>query len=111
MMRKFQFYDLHGVEEYYIYDPERNDLTGSRRVDGRLTEIPTMAGWKSPRLGIRFELTDEKLQIYYPDGHPFLSFLELDQLREDAERRAADALQRAERLAAQLRALGVEPEV
>jgi hypothetical protein len=71
----------------------------------------------SPRLGVRFDLSGEELQIFRPDGERFASYLELAaqrdrerQERERAQREADEARQRAERLAAQLRALGVEPQ-
>jgi Uma2 family endonuclease len=103
MEEKFQFYDRYGVEEYYLYYPERNHLEGWIRSEGRLREIPTMSGWVSPRLGIRFELTTETLHICGPDGVRFLTYVELAQQRD--EERA-----RAERLAAKLRALGIDPD-
>ena len=61
-----------------------------------------MHGWTSPRLGIRFEWTDAGLRLLRPDGRPLETYQEL------ADR--AEATARAERLAAQLRALGIEPE-
>jgi methyl-accepting chemotaxis protein len=61
------------------------------------------SNWVSPRLGIRFSLQADTLVIYHPDDRPFLSFVELDQRRQQAEQRteqaqqqAADAEQRAE---------------
>jgi Uma2 family endonuclease len=163
---KFDFYERYGVEEYYIYDPDFNTLEGWLRENGTLRPIEEMNGWVSPRLGIRFELSDDGLRLYRPDGQPFLSEMELDrqadewrqraddqkrraedeqhradeqqrradvesrraeeqqqradeqQRRADAEnrraddekRRAEEAQRRAERLAAQLKALGIEPE-
>src|SRR5436190_6846294 len=71
MARKFKFYDQYGVEEYYIYDPDRNDLVGWLRKDGELQEIAVMNGWTSPRLGVRFNC-GETLKMLYPDGKPFL---------------------------------------
>src|SRR5437879_12227206 len=56
MVRKFKFYEKHGVQEYYIYDPDEVELTGYERTEGELREIPKMDGWVSPRLGIRFDL-------------------------------------------------------
>ncbi|MEA5420372.1 Uma2 family endonuclease [Spirulina sp. CCNP1310] len=117
MLKKQQFYDRHGVEEYYIYNPDGHDLAGLQRIDGTLTAIETVENWTSPRLGIRFAFTPENLTIYRPDGERFLTTIELATAR-NAERERADAAeaqaqqqqQRAERLAAQLRALGVEPE-
>ena len=103
MMRKFRFYDRYGVEEYYTYDPDHGELTGWRRSGASLEEIPDMSGWVSPRLGVRFELQDGELKIFGPDGRPFATYVELVQQMEHER-------QRADRLAAQLRALGVEPE-
>ena len=126
------------VEEYYLYNPDRNDLTGFHRVNDHLEVIEEMAGWTSPRLGIVFTLTDVDLEIYYPDGRRFLTTVELAQQAEQEQQRAEQEKQRAEqekqraeqekqraeqekqraeqekqradRLAAQLRALGVEPD-
>ena len=41
-----------------------------------------MNGWVSPLLEIRFELTENTLEIYRPDGRRFLTPVEMDQLRE-----------------------------
>ena len=124
MADKFAFYEDHGVEEYYIYDPDFHTLEGWLRENGTLKPIEAMNGWVSPRLGIRFGLSDDGLQLYRPDGQPFLTELELDRQadewrqRADDEKRRADEQQdranaesrRAERLAAQLKALRIEPE-
>ena len=109
MTKKLQFYDRHGVEEYYIYDPESNDLHGLYRQDKRLNIIEDINNWTSPRLQIRFTLTEETLEIYRPDGQKFLTTLELSQRFEQEHQRAEQEYQRAERLLAQLKALGVEP--
>lgn len=117
MAKKFEFYNTYGVEEYYLYDPEHNDLNGwLRSPDGPLQVIDAIANWTSPRLGIRFDLNSDILQIFRPDGKKFLTFVELDQrLKEaeqraiEAEARAAQAEQRAQALAEQLRALGIDP--
>jgi len=31
MTRKFRFYERHGVEEYYLYDPDTGELSGWQR--------------------------------------------------------------------------------
>jgi Uma2 family endonuclease len=85
MLKKQQFYDRYGVEEYYIYDPERNELTGLQRLEDRLTVIEEIKNWTSPRLGIRLVVTPETLEIYYPDGSPFLTTIELKQRADSAE--------------------------
>ena len=124
MTRKLQFYERYGVEEYYIYDPDSNELEGLQRQDGNLQLVEEINGWISPNLEIQFTLTSETLEIYRPDGRKFLSSLELEQERQRAfqrveqesqraqqeAQRAEQANQRAERLAEQLRALGIDPE-
>ncbi len=117
MDRKFEFYERHGVEEYYIYDPDRVRLRGWRRVGAALEEVPEMNGWVSPRLGMRFDMSSAELQVFRPDGRRLLTYLELAAQQEEehraraqAQQRAELAEQKAERLAAQLRALGVDPE-
>jgi hypothetical protein len=145
MIRKLKFYEHYGVDEYYLYDPEDNELTGLQRQDRELCEIDGIEDWTSPALGIRFVLTSATLEIYYPDGRRFLTTVELAQQAEqtnlaleqtnlaleqtnlaleqtnlvleqtnlalnqvnlalEAER------ERAERLEAQLKALGVNPD-
>ena len=117
MERKRQFYERYGVEEYYIYDPDRLDLNGWVSSDEGLVAIDEINGWQSARLGIRFEIAaGEELVIYRPDRTRFLSFGELDELRQVEKRRADTAELRADtaerevtRLAARLRELGIEP--
>lgn len=138
MRQKLQFYDRYGVEEYYLFDPDRLRLSGWRRSDIGLETIPEMHGWVSPRLRIRFELGPDGLSIYGPDGKQFKTFVEVTRERDEAERkreiaerereiaerereianrkhrianRERDAaLERAERLAARMRELGIDPE-
>jgi Uma2 family endonuclease len=109
LRRKFRFYDQYGVDEYYVYDPDRGTLSGWLRRRDQLEDIGPMAGWVSPRLGIRFELQAGELRLFRPDGEPFATYVELQAQRDHERQRAEQAHQRAERLIAQLRALGVEP--
>ena len=131
MTRKFQFYERYGVEEYYVYDPDRLNLGGFLRQNDRLEAIEAIEGWISPRLQVRLELgPDGQLILYRPDGQPFETYEQLaaradqecqraDQecQRADQERQRADAAEQRsqqaqdeiERLKAQLRALG-QPE-
>jgi Uma2 family endonuclease len=110
MAKKLQFYDRYGVEEYYIYDPDRVDLLGWLRSEERLIVIEEMNGWVSPRLGIRFELQADTLEIYRPDGRRFLTPVELDQRAEEAISQLEQAQQRYQALLEQLRAKGIDPE-
>jgi Uma2 family endonuclease len=96
MVRKFQFYDRYGVEEYYVYDPDHGRLHGWLRRDGVLTEIGEMQGWVSPRLGVRFELDGDDLALYRPDGERFASYVELMEQRDRERARAEQARLQAE---------------
>jgi Uma2 family endonuclease len=96
MNKKLSFYQRHGVEEYYLYDPERNELEGWQRIDGDLEVIEPMEGWNSPRLGVRFELGSDGLEIYRPDGEKFISYAELEAERALDRQRLQQEFQRAE---------------
>jgi len=104
MLRKLLFYQHYGVEEYYVYDPEKVEFTGFIRAENQLVEIEAINGWLSPRLGIRFELKSDTLEIFRPDGRRFLTSVELDRLREEERQRAESEKQRAEDAIAQLEA-------
>ncbi len=95
MTAKFEFYQRYGVEEYYVYDPDKVDFTGWLRHEGILQGISEIVGWVSPRLGIRFELGEE-LEIYNPSNHLFLSVLEIEQQRQQAQQEAQQAQQEAQ---------------
>ena len=109
MTRKFRFYERHGVAEYYLYDPDTGELSGWQRQGDIFEEIELMEGWISPRLGVRFELERGALQLYRPDGERFATYVELIEQHEQERQRAEQERQRAERLAARLRALGIDP--
>ncbi|SKB16126.1 conserved hypothetical protein [Planktothrix sp. PCC 11201] len=94
MEKKLLFYDRYGVEEYYIYDPDRNQLKGWFRREMGLDVIEEINGWVSPRLGIRYELSGEELEIYRPDGIPFLSYQEVSEQLEQERQRADNAQQK-----------------
>ncbi|NJO05298.1 MAG: hypothetical protein HC876_07115 [Chloroflexaceae bacterium] len=68
-----------------------------------------MDGWVSPRFGIRFRLAGGELTLYAPNGERFATYLEVLEQRDQERREKELALARAERLAAQLQALGIEP--
>jgi Uma2 family endonuclease len=90
---KFQFYERHGVEEYYVIDPDRVEFRGWLRGENSLVEIRSMAGWVSPRLGIRFEVGDD-LTILDPNGRPFLSYADQVRRTDEAEQRTIEAARR-----------------
>ena len=132
MREKLKFYEKHGVEEYYIYDPDRGRLQGYLRSADRLRPIAEMQGWISPRMSVRFELDlDGKLRLTGPDGREFVGPLALaeerdeiaqerdeiaherDEIAQELRRVRRDRDQerlRAEKLMEKLRALGLDPD-
>lgn len=93
MDKKLLFYERYGVEEYYIYDPDTHQLRGWLRGEDGLDIILAMADWVSPRLGIRYDLSGEELQIYRPDGERFLTYTEIAQRAEQERLASACQLQ------------------
>ena len=124
MGRKLLFYQRYGVEEYYLYDPQKNSLTGWVRSEEWLGEISSINGWVSPRLGIRFELSSDTFQLYRPDGQPFADYIQIQQQLEtvsaqlEQERQAKETVsaqleqerERAKRLEQLLREAGIDPD-
>ncbi|MCK6571674.1 Uma2 family endonuclease [Myxococcota bacterium] len=115
VVRKVTFYQRFGVEEFYLYDPARRSLEGwLRRPDG-LHPIEGIDGYTSPRLGTRFALGPDGLEVYRPDGSRFLTFSELEAARQSAEaaRQSAEAARQsaeAARQSAEARALEAEAQ-
>jgi Uma2 family endonuclease len=90
MTKKLLFYDRYGVEEYYIYNPDSNNLEIWIRSGSGLDSIADSLNWVSPRLGIRFDLSTDKLQIYRPDGTRFYSYIEINQMLDAERQRVAE---------------------
>jgi Uma2 family endonuclease len=95
MADKLAFYDEYGVEEYYIYDPETNQLMVYLRRGQVLRRQAPGNSFVSPRLGIRFDLSGAEMVVYRPDGQRFLTFEELEAARQQAQQEAAQAQQQA----------------
>jgi Uma2 family endonuclease len=131
LKRKRAFYRTHGAEEYYVIDPDENDLEGWIRVGNTFREIDELNGFVSPRLRITFDTSGSQVVIHRPNGQRFLTFQEVmdraasaekvareasiavEQARAAAEqsRMSAEASQQeAERLRSLLRAAGIDPD-
>src|SRR5262249_33197366 len=67
MADKFAFYDEHGVEEYYYYDPDTNRLHIFVRRGEVLARVRQVRDFVSPRLGIRFDLSGPEMVVRGPD--------------------------------------------
>lgn len=109
-VRKHAFYQEHGAQEYYLYNPEDGYLAGWTRQGDRLVEVAEMNGFVSPTLGLRFQTGDEGLRVFHRDGRPFRTVAEIMDGEEAAQAEAQAAQARAEALAAKLRALGIDPD-
>lgn len=138
MLWKLHFYQKHGVQEFWSWDPDRKALAVFVREDNELKPVATDGGWVSPLTGVRLEEIDGVLHATGPDGVPFRSGDEMRELiakrelelesahkaaaearetasQAEASQRQAEASQResesrAEMLAAKLRALGIDPD-
>ncbi|MEO0759637.1 MAG: Uma2 family endonuclease [Cyanobacteria bacterium J06648_16] len=110
MLQKQIFYERYGVEEYYVYDPDNVELAGFIGVDNSWQAVETLDGWVSPRLGIKFLLSDESLELFRPDGKRFSSYTELGQRVEQLEGQLASERDRNQQLADKLKELGIDPD-
>lgn len=105
MLAKQAFYGKYGVLEMYFYDPDSYDFWGLVRTapNEDLTPItPINFPWASPILGIRFEMFEDGLAVFYPDGERFK-----DPVDVMAERNQAQ--QERDRAFEKLRELGIDP--
>jgi Uma2 family endonuclease len=114
LQRLFEFYQRHGVAEYYFYDPYKFILKAWQRSGRRLKAIRRVDGWTSPNLSIRFQFGDDGLHVFGSNGMEFVSPAELSK-REEAEKRQLRLSREIERarydaLVHQLRARGIDPE-
>ncbi|MBF2057404.1 MAG: Uma2 family endonuclease [Cyanobacterium sp. T60_A2020_053] len=107
MYGKLLFYQRYGVEEYYIYNPDKNELTGFLRQNDILEMIDNINDWQSPLLGIRFELNQPELKIYHPNGEVFSTYNEAQQKLLEEREKAQKEKERADKLEAKLRELGI----
>lgn len=120
MFSKQGFYIKHGVLEMYFYDPNSHEFWGLAREkaeDVPNAIIPSNLPWTSPLLGIRFEMPEEGLAVFSPNGEPFKTFSELNRERnmarterDEAQAERDEARAERDRLAAKLRELGVDPD-
>jgi len=97
MIKKMSFYEDHGVEEYYEYDPDANALFAYLRRGEMLRRVkPTAAGFVSPRLGVRFDLSGDEMAVFGPNGERFLTFEDAVAQREEAVAQREEAVAQRE---------------
>ena len=110
MLKKLLFYNNYGVEEYYIYDPDKNKLKIFLRSEKKLDKINSMDNWVSPRLGIRFDMSGEELQLYHSNGEIFQG---IEQIKEQLQQKDEQLQQQDKQLqilAAKLQEMGIDPD-
>jgi hypothetical protein len=103
MIRKFQFYEKYGVQEYYVIDPGATEVPDVETISiwvrepgVGLIEVEVVDGFVSPLLGIIVDAAGDEILFRNPDGSPFLSFADLHDLLESETDRAEEEKQRAE---------------
>lgn len=126
MTQKQMFYEKYGVLEMFFYEPDTQNFWGFVRPqsDQGFTLItPLHLPWVSPILKIRFELFDDGLAVFYPNGDPFqepgdvlverdLAQSERDLAQSERDRALQDQAQTQEQLdraMAKLKELGLDP--
>lgn len=113
-----------GVPEYFVYEPIRRRLIGYRLPEpgarGYEPILPQGGRWSSAILDLDLAIDEGRLRFYagtapLPDARELIG--RLSDMVDDAVRRAEDEAQRAatetrraERYAAKLRELGVDPD-
>ena len=96
MVRKFNFYQFYGVEEYYVYDPDKVTLKGWIRSNKTLKKIDKMDGWTSPMLDVRFQISNNDLMMFDSNGEKFSTLIEMTLERDTEKNRAEQEKKRAE---------------
>jgi Uma2 family endonuclease len=111
--KRLRFFEAHGVQEVYAYDPDAAQLTVWWRGDDGLAEVPVVGSVVSPLTGVRFEPGKPELRVYRPDGTRFRHFSEIEAERDaerDARRKAQVALSNERRRAVRARAKAGEAQ-
>lgn len=96
---KFSFYAEYGVEEYYIIDPDTNQISAYVRRRDTLARVRDLKKFVSPRLGVRIERGAEAIVFRRPDGIRFQSFEELAEQKQAAIEAVERSTRRTARLA------------
>ncbi|ELR97826.1 Uma2 family endonuclease [Gloeocapsa sp. PCC 73106] len=121
--KKQIYQDIFRTPEYFWFDPESLELKGFALISGKYQEITTTAAGQlqSKQLDLYLGIVDRQLRYFSPSGE-LIPTSEEEAIREreraqqaeeraqQAEERAQQEREKSERLAARLRALGIDPE-
>jgi len=112
-LKKQIYQDIFRTPDYFLFDPETLELAGFHLLDGQYQELmPNDKGWLwSQQLELYLGVYQGKLRFFTNDEQLVLTEGEDERRQKElAEQRAEQEAQRAERLAAKLRELGVDPD-
>ena len=130
ILKKDLYQNRFRTPEYFWFSPNTLEFSGFRLVQGKYEEIsPNELGWLwSESLGLYLGIHEQQLRYFTLEGQLVptpeedaqqqMRFAQeqrkqvqqAQQQAQQAQQQAQQAQQRAEQLAAQLRALGIEPE-
>jgi Uma2 family endonuclease len=107
--KKQIYQDTFRTPDYFWFDPESLEFQGFTLISGRYQALePNERGWLwSEQLGLYLGIHEDKLRYFTPDGALVPT---PEEAARQAEDRAIQESQRAEKLAAKLRELGIDPE-
>lgn len=109
MMNKLEWYERYGVEEYYLFDPDTASFKAWQR-EGKNLRLVVGTHIQSRRMNITFAIVNDSLEVVFPNGNTLEGLLEVYDRAEAEKVRAETEKARADKLADQLRALGIDPE-
>ena len=106
-LKKQIYQDIFRTPDYFWFDPETLEFAGFVLVGGQYQPLePNPQGWLwSQQLELNLGIHERKLRFFTTEGQLVLTEA------EDERQQKELAQQRAERLAAKLRELGVNPDV
>ena len=97
MIDKQKFYHTYGVEEFYILDPMKEGLwMWQKEKEIAMLYPQQMTSCTSKRLGIQIKVEEGKLEVFYPDGAPILTYAETKKQAEEQRQLAEKQRQLAE---------------
>jgi len=108
-LKKQLYQDIFRTPDYFWFDPETLEFAGFHIVDGKYQPLePNPQGWLwSQQLELYLGIAQEKLRFFTPEGQLLPTPTEVVE-EERQQKELAQA--RAERFAAKLRELGIEPD-
>jgi Uma2 family endonuclease len=112
MLAKQAFYGRYGVLEMYFYDPGSFEFWGLIRPHPSQDFTPIMVmnfPWTSPTLGIRFELSEQGLEVLYPNGQRFQDPETVIEAHDQVQQERDQLRQERNRAFAKLEELGIDP--